>query len=207
MEDIKVVSKIESITQKKYHIYINEQFAFTLYKGELSHYALKEGVTLTDEVYNQIEMLLLKRAKKRCLHLLNTRTYTQKQLSEKLQTNGYPNEVIVQAVDYVKSFGYINDKAYVEQYILSQNKRRSMREIREKLLQKGIEKELIEEAFEMLEEEHGDMHAIKMLLKKKKYSDSEMSMEEKRRIYAYLARKGFRYDDIMKVLQVSEWNT
>jgi len=202
MEDIKVVSKITSITQKKYQVYMNEQFAFTLYKGELSHYGLREGVSVTQELYQEIESMLLKRAKKRSLHLLNTRSYTQKQLSDKLKMNGYSDKIILQAIDYVESFGYINDKAYVEQYIATQKGRRSMREIREKLRQKGIERQLLEDVFEVMEHEQDDTDAIKSILKKKNYTACDASVEEKRRIYAYLARKGFRYEDINKVLQV-----
>jgi Uncharacterized protein conserved in bacteria len=207
MEDIKVVSKITSITQKKYQVYMNEQFAFTLYKGELSHYGLREGVSVTQELYQEIESMLLKRAKKRSLHLLNTRSYTQKQLSDKLKMNGYSDKIILQAIDYVESFGYINDKAYVEQYIATQKGRRSMREIREKLRQKGIERQRLEDFFEAMEDEQDDTDAIKSILQKKKYAPCEASVEEKRRIYAYLARKGFRYEDINKVLQVSDGNT
>ena len=47
---------------------------------------------------------------------------------------------------------------------------------------------------------------IPNMLRKKKYTPYDASVEEKRRIYAYLARKGFRYDDINKVLQVSDGN-
>ena len=207
MEDIHVVSKIVSITQKKCNIYLNEQFAFALYKGELSRYKLKEGVRLSEETYHEIQTLLLKRAKSRCLHLLNAKSYTQQQLTEKLQTNGYPDEVTTQAIDYAKSFGYINDKAYAQHYILNQNGKRSIREMKEKLLQKGITREVLEECLETLESEQDDTHAIKTILKKKKYAEGNMNMEEKRKIYAYLARKGFRYDDINKVLQISNWNT
>ena len=207
MADIGVISEILYTTQKKCSIYINEQFVFALYKGELSRYNLKEGSLLSEEVYREIAVLLLKRAKSRSLHLLNARPYTQKQLSDKLQTNGYPKEVIEQTMEYVKSFGYINDNAYVEQYINNHSAKKSMREMKEKLLQKGIKRDVLEAYMETFTEEQDDTYAIKALLKKKRYSPVDATVEETRRIYAYLARKGFRYDDIHKVLQVSDWNT
>ena len=31
--------------------------------------------------------------------------------------------------------------------------------------------------------------------------------QEMRKIYGYLARKGFGYEDIRQVIQINEWNT
>ncbi len=36
------VTKIEPVTKSKYKIYLDGQFAFVLYKGELSRYQIEE---------------------------------------------------------------------------------------------------------------------------------------------------------------------
>lgn len=38
-----VVTKVEMLTKIKYKVYLDEEFAFVLYKGELSHYRIVEG--------------------------------------------------------------------------------------------------------------------------------------------------------------------
>ena len=37
------VTKTEAVTKTRYKVYIDGQFAFVLYKGELSRYHVKEG--------------------------------------------------------------------------------------------------------------------------------------------------------------------
>ena len=43
-------------------------------------------------------------------------------------------------------------------------------------------------------------------MKKKKYNPDTATREETQKILTYLTRKGFRYEDIRQVLQVSELN-
>ena len=53
------------------------------------------------------------------MSLLKDRDYTRKKLFEKLKANGYPDECIEKAVQYVSSYGYIDDKRYAVNYIIS----------------------------------------------------------------------------------------
>ena len=48
-----VVTKIEMLTKIKYKVYLDEEFAFVLYKGELSHYRIAEGTILEEAVYRR----------------------------------------------------------------------------------------------------------------------------------------------------------
>ena len=43
-------------------------------------------------------------------------------------------------------------------------------------------------------------------MRKKHFSPDTASDEEKQKMYAYLMRKGFRYEDVRQVIQVSGWN-
>ena len=38
-----IVTKTEAVTKTRYKVYIDGQFAFVLYKGELSRYQIREG--------------------------------------------------------------------------------------------------------------------------------------------------------------------
>ena len=123
------VTKIETVTKTKYRIYLDGQITFLLYKGELSRYCLGEGVQITREQYQEIlDSILVKRAKLRAMHLLNTMGRTEQQLRDKLQAGEYPPEVIDKAVDYVKSFGYINDLEYARNFILGRKSRKSRKQ-------------------------------------------------------------------------------
>lgn len=201
------VTKIEAVTKTRYRIYIDGQFAFILYKGELSRYHIAEGGDITEETYRKIKNeVILKRAKLKSMHLLNDMDRTEDQLRAKLRQGGYTEDIIDVAVNYVKSCGYINDDAYVRRFIENRKDKKSKKEIYAALCQKGVKKEQIETALEECYERDDSYAAIARLLAKKKYSPDSATDAEKRRILGYLLRKGFSYDDIRQVIQVSEWN-
>ena len=59
----------------KLKIYIDNEFAFVLYKGELKTYHICENKVISDSVYDSImHELLPKRAKLRCMNLLKSST-------------------------------------------------------------------------------------------------------------------------------------
>ena len=63
-----------------------------------------------------------------------------------------------------------------------------------------------EEILEEMYEEYSDQEAIRELLRKKHWDFACTDPKEKQKIYGYLVRKGFRYEDIRQVIQVSDWN-
>ena len=144
-----VVTRVEAVTKTKYKVYVDGQFAFILYKGELSRFHIAEDQELSQESYEKIRTeVILKRAKLRAMHLLNDMWRTEAQLREKLTRNEYPADIVEAAISYVKSFGYINDYEYARSFIESRKERKSRREIYMQLVGKGVPRELIDEAFE-----------------------------------------------------------
>lgn len=201
------VTKIEAAAKTRYKVYIDGQFAFVLYKGELSRYHLSEGDEIEGEVYRRIRTdVIVKRAKLRAMHLLNDMGRTETQLKQKLRQGNYTEDVIEEAVAYVKSFGYINDEEYARSFIESRKEKKSRKEIYAQLCQKGLDKEVIERAFEDFYDSDDSKEAIKALMRKRNYDPETADAAETRRLLAYLMRKGFNYEDIRHVVQVSEWN-
>lgn len=200
-----IVTRVEAVTKTKYKVYVDGQFAFILYKGELSRFHIAEGQELSQESYEKIRTeVILKRAKLRAMHLLNDMWRTEAQLREKLTRNEYPSDIVEAAISYVKSFGYINDYEYARSFIESRKERKSRREIYMQLVGKGVSRELIDEAFEESYEREDSTEAIRRLLEKKHYDPENTTPEEKKKIMAYLVRKGFGYDDIRRTMQIYE---
>ena len=196
------VTKLEPVTKMKYKVFLDEEFAFVLYKGELSRYGIREGVQVEEELHRKImDEIILKRAKLRAMHLLEDMDRTELGLRDKLKQGLYPQEAIEGAVQYVKSFGYIDDLQYARRFIESRKQMKSRREIYAQLCSKGVASELIEIAFEDCYETGGEKDAILQLIRKKRVDPARATEEEMRKLYGYLARKGFRYDDIRQVIQ------
>ena len=194
------VTAIREITKSRVLVSVDETFAFVLYKGELRSYGLKEGQEITEEAYRDImENLLPRRAKLRAMNLLKNRSYTEKQLYDKLKAGDYPEEIIEQALDYVRSYHYIDDRQYAEDYIEYHKESRSRSRILRDLVQKGISIEL---AGEVYEEKAGEdrteleKEQILNLMHNKNFIPNEATFEEKQKFSALLYRKGFQVDTI-----------
>lgn len=200
-----IVTKIEPFGKNRYRIYIDEQRAFVLYKGELSRYKVKEGEELGQESHREIvESVLVKRAKLRCMNLLKSMDRTEWQLRQKLEQGEYPQEIIDTAVAYVKSYGYVDDMSYASRYIDSRQQAKSRRQIICELQQKGIEKDVILAAYE--EKAPVDESAlIQRWLEKKHMEPQAAAPKEKQKMYMFLMRKGFSSREVSKALRGEEY--
>lgn len=203
-----IVTQITELSKSRSKIYIDQEFAFVLYKGELRLYHVAEGKELSENVYEEImHTILPKRAKLRAMNLLQKRSYTEKQLADKLKEGWYPQSIIEEAVDYVKSFHYVDDLQYAQDYINCYEGRKSLKKMEQELKQKGIGKEVLVEAFRNWEDNGGEQDEISMiqtLLEKKNYRD-DCDMKEKHRIYAYLLRKGFSSEQVQSAMRLCEF--
>ncbi|SHJ98139.1 regulatory protein RecX [Hespellia stercorisuis] len=196
------VTKIEPVTKSKYKVFVDEQFAFVLYKGELSRYHIRAEEELEESLFYKIKNeVILKRAKLRAMHLLNDMDRTESALRTKLKLGLYTEDIIDQAVQYVKSFGYIDDYRYAVHFIDIKKDSKSRREIYAALVQKGVASESIDLAFEETYDTGGEQQAIREIIRKRRVDLSAADEGEIRKLYGYLARKGFKYDDIRQVVQ------
>lgn len=149
---------------------------------------------------------LEKKAKLRAMRLLERMDRTEAQLRQKLKKDQYPEDVIDAAVQYVESFGYINDGNYARRFVENRQQVKSKREIQAALLQKGVPRDVIQQAMEDSYEDMDESEAIQSLVRKRHFDVETATDAEKKKMQDYLLRKGFRYEDISKVLQVSLWN-
>lgn len=196
------VTRVETVTKTRYRIEIDGQFAFVLYKGELSHYRLAEEAEISEEIYQEImQEVVIKRARKKAMDLLNVMDRTEGDLRQKLEQSGYLPEAVDAAVAYVKSFGYIDDERYVRLYIENRKGKRSRKEISAGLVQKGVAREMIDRFMEECYEKEDAGEAIRALLQKKRFRPEEADPVQTQKMYAYLARKGFSYEDIRNAVR------
>lgn len=204
MQEEHIITGITAFPRGRYKIDIDGQFRFVLYGGELRTYHMKEGEHISDESLKEIlSEVLPKRAKLRSMNLLKSREYTEYQIREKLRQGLYPEEVIDEAVEYVKSYHYIDDRRYAKDYIVYYSESRSRGRIEQDLRQKGIGKELIHKVYEedLCEENLPDeIPLMEKWLEKRKYDRENADYQEKQKMGAFLYRKGFSLDNIEKIL-------
>ena len=136
-----VVTRIDEYKKGRYKIQLDSGQEFVLYRGELRKYRIELDVELSDEVVESIiHEVLPRRAKLRAMNLLMKRRMTENELRTKLKNGEYSEDIINEAMDYIASYGYINDTDYAYDYISYNKDHKSMKRIEYDLINKGIDK-------------------------------------------------------------------
>ena len=195
-----IVTDIQYYQKGKYEVYLNDAFAFELYNSELKDTGVVKGLEVDEELYQKLVYQVIgKRAKKRAMHILEKNDKTEYQLREKLKENRYPKESIECAIEYLKEYHYIDDRAYGRRYVEYRSSSKSKRQLLQELYQKGISKQIAEEVIENMEVQ--EEVAIENLILKKCRNLGELEEKQKEKIVMSLMRKGFSYSKIEKVFR------
>jgi len=199
------VTQIAPIDKKRSRIFFGQGEPIALYNGEIRRFGIEQGKELPDEVILQIqEEILKKRIKERALYLLKSMDRTEEEIRAKLKKGYYNEELIDYAVDFLKEYGYINDRRYAENYIRTYTGRKSQKNIQQALYLKGISREITEEVFEIFQKETkdaGEKDMIYALLKKRRYRFEGADIKEKNREMGFLLRKGFEMEEVLFCLK------
>lgn len=203
-----IVTDVIELDKKRSKVFLDGEFAFVLYKGELRDYKIKVGSDLSLNTYDEITgTVLSKRVKLRAMNLLQKKDYTEKQLRDKLNEGLYSQELVDEAIDYVKSFRYLDDDRFARDYITYHMSMRSRNRIIQDLVQKGIGKDILMPIMEEIYEEAGsesgedvELEQIQKLLIKKHY-DKDMEYKDKQKIMAFLMRRGYSMDKIKRAME------
>ena len=145
------------------------------------------------------------RAKKRAMHLLERMDRTESQLSEKLRQNGYPDICIEEAIAYVKSYHYIDDTRYAENYVRFHQQKKSRQRLKMDLYAKGIDKAIIEDVLEKTFSSD-EQEKIRRLLEKRHFDYGRSDRKEQQKTYQFLMRRGFRSSDILQVMKAEKFD-
>lgn len=220
------ITRIEAFRRKNSKVYIDGDYAFWLYNSELRTYELTEGMVLSETVYNEIiRDVILIRVKKKALSLLERSDNTESQLRFKLTHAGYTEWQLTEAINYVNSYHYIDDRRFAANFIKSNFNSRSRLYIISALSHKGIDKQEASELYDELCNDAAEtdlcdipdgtvtsdvfvpspeLTALRKEIAKKVKNNTKLSYEEKAKLCASLCRKGFSYDMIQKELSFTE---
>lgn len=136
--------------------------------------------------------------KKECLRkcgtLLAQRDYTCARLREKLLGYGFEEEVADEVIGSLREARYLDDARYARSFIEAHRGDRSRLRIRIDLEDRGVPSDIISEALREELEENGDaaeIRQIRKLMEKRKFDPENADWDEKRKMHAYLFRKGY----------------
>ncbi len=130
-------------------------------------------------------------AKEKAVRYLVLALRTQKEVENKLRKLKVDEDIIFQVVEYLKSIGYIDDSKYVDAYLRQciSIPKYSVYEINMKLLQKGIDKELLQRKLSKFSSKTYEKKLVEKLL------NGKLKNMEPLKQKAYLYRRGFNISD------------
>lgn len=197
------------------NISIDGLYRLSLTVMQVVDLGIKVGVEVSDELLEKLEQessfgKLYQRTLEYCLmrphsarevrdylyRKTKTTKYRQKQTGEIKERQGVSQSVADRVFGRLVEKGYIDDEKFAAYWIehRNQTKGTSRRKLHAELSAKGVENRIIDSALS-LSERNDEEELVKVIAKKQsKYPDQQKFMQ-------YLARQGFRYDDIKTALE------
>ncbi|MFQ9515529.1 MAG: regulatory protein RecX [Eubacterium sp.] len=194
---MRTVTKLEPYNSR-IKVYLDDEFSFLLYKGEIRKFHLNENESIGEDTYREIMESLYKRARERVLYILDDSYKTESQIREKLNKGFYPPDIVDKVINYLIEYDLVNDLRYAGMYIEFKSSSKSKKQIVQDLYRKGVSKDNIDAAFE--ESDYSDEISLYKIIEKRisKYNLNEQ--QDLQKIYRYLIGKGYCYSDVKKAL-------
>ena len=126
-----------------------------------------------------------------------------KDVREKLKTFDIPQAEKDKIFDYLLDNRFVNDERFAKSFVRGKINQSGwgLNKIRFHLVQKGIAKEIIDEALEQTDEEVYRQRLIDILRVKAKSVKAETEFEKKRKLAAFAMQKGFEGSLVWEVLK------
>lgn len=147
------------------------------------------------------------KAAEKAASYVNIKPRTVHQVEKYLKDKGYEEEVISEVIDQLKEYRYLDDLEYSLMYFqYGFDKGRGISRIKRELAEKGVASEVIEMAFEELEEVPDQTEAAIRIAEPMVIGVEldQMEHDEKRKLQAKIGRRlmsrGFSSDVIYKVI-------
>jgi len=188
---------------QRLNVYLEGEFAFGIYRAAVPWLSVGDQLS-QDEVLNLKRKDLLEGAYQRALNYLSYRSRSEQEIRQNLSKHQIPEEIISEVLGKLRQSSLVDDREFARNWIDNrvQFKPRGKKALSVELLQKGVPREIISEELNGLDE---DALALACARKKApRYQDLDQESFRKK-MYAYLNRRGFPYpiiqDTILEIWQ------
>ena len=126
-----------------------------------------------------------------------------KDVRDKLKTYEISEEEKTKILDYLLDNRFVNDERYAKAFVRGKVNQSGwgVNKIRFHLIQKGVDKDIIDEALGQTDEEVYRRRLIEILKTKAKTVKADSDFEKKRKLAAYAIQKGFEGSLVWEVLK------
>lgn len=197
------ITQIKPLKKGLSHLYLDGEAAVKIQSRLVKERRLMPGDILDDEqLHELIQASELAIAKEKALYLLEYRSHSKKELTDKVARRSLSRQAAAEAVEKMEELGLVDDEQYARQYakMLVERKKFGLRRVKSELQFKGIDKLIIEDIMADYEDRDSSQDIHELLLKKYPAYDSDEKV--KRRAFAAMQRLGYGYDDIRRAMAI-----
>ncbi|NJN43667.1 MAG: hypothetical protein HC806_02315 [Anaerolineae bacterium] len=188
---------------QRINVFIDDEFAFGL--SRIVAAWLRVGQEISETKIAELKAQdQEEKALQRALNLISYRPRSETEVQKNLRKHQVPEETITAVVKRLRENGILNDQRFADAWVENRAafRPRSKMALKIELKQKGIDKEIIEEA---LSEVNDEEQAYEAGLKKARQLRHAEKQEFKRKMFGYLGRRGFNYQVSSPVVE-KLWN-
>lgn len=206
--------KISRIEPQKHHaervnVYVDGEFRLALAQELLLRSALRVGEPITEARIRELEAEDLRwKAREAALGLLSFRARTASELRRRLLRKEFPEEVVDACVADLEERGMVDDSSFAEMFVRDRVRfrPRGARRLAQELRAKGVDMETAADAIgEVMErEEVSELDLAREAVAKWSRRPGEDPQRARRRLYGFLARRGFGGDTVRQILEETD---
>ena len=190
------IERIEASRHKKGRIlvFLEDGACLKITEQELLDFGLRSGDDLGQEALGQLkEAAGVSNTRAAAADLIGKRAMSRRDLERKLREKGANEAEARYAAEWLEAIGALNDAEYAAALVRHYSGMGyGPARVREKLYEKGIPRELWEDALEELPEEGGQVDAFLQSKLRGRIPDEK----EKRRLTNVLLRRGFPWGEV-----------
>jgi regulatory protein len=186
--------------EKRVNVYLDGEFALSL----AAEVALKEGLSIGREITgDDLRALADADGYQRCLNaalrFLAYRPRSEAEVRQRLQKRGFEDGHIARVLARLKEQGLVDDAAFARYWLDNRESfsPRSRRLTGMELARKGLARDIIEDVLAGLDE---GASAYRAALSKARHLSPADYEDFRRRLVAYLGRRGFGYDIVRETV-------
>lgn len=184
------------------NLFIDHDFYCGLSLETVMKEGLKKGRQVDDDYLESIKLKDIRiNARESALRLLEFRARSRQELFNRLRQKEVPQPVIDEVLDNLEKTGLINDEAFAKMVIHDLKlKNMGRRRMVQECLVKGLSKQLVEQVM-MEYEDANELESCLEAGRKKVGSYQRLELvTAKRRLTAFLIRRGFKHQDVYHVV-------
>lgn len=186
----------------KIHIYIDGEYRLTVDESYWASLCIAEKSEIDEDGFIELESSIMRRrAFNKAAYLLSSREHSRREIITKLIQRGYNKETAEEAADRLEEYGYLSDERFARLYAAELKERKKLGKIRikQELLRKGIDRDIIENVLSETEED-AETEIAELL--RKKYPRFSQDERMKNRAINALIRYGYRIYDIKNAMNM-----